>query len=142
MAEKSCRVTVSDMDGTAHTVQITASTLYEAVARGLAAIRGNEWVAGIAQGLNVVKVSVASVSIERQVKMQDFTNWLDRKGGSPRDVADRQRVRSIPGCAKITEGLPREDSRVAFAHLMFLLSIPVGGLGSNCAGVVNFKIRT
>lgn len=36
----------------AHTVQITASTLYEAVARGLAAIRRNEWVAGIAQGLN------------------------------------------------------------------------------------------
>jgi hypothetical protein len=61
MAEKSCRVTVSDLNGTAHTVQITASTLYEAVARGLAAIRGNEWVAGIAQGLNVVKASVATV---------------------------------------------------------------------------------
>ena len=30
------------------------------VARGLTAIRGNEWVAGIVQGLNVVKVSVAS----------------------------------------------------------------------------------
>lgn len=98
MAEKSCRVTVADMDGTAHTVQITASTLYEAVARGLAAIRGNEWVAGIAQGLNTVKVSVASVPVEHQVKMQDFTSWLERKGGSPREVADRERVRSILGC--------------------------------------------
>ena len=98
MAEKSRRVTVSDMNGTAHTVQITASTLYEAVARGLAAIRGSEWVAGIAQGLNVVKVSVASVPVEHQVKMQDFTNWLERKGGSPREVADRERVRSILGC--------------------------------------------
>jgi hypothetical protein len=36
------------MDGVSHTVEITAPTLYEAVAQGLAAIRGNEWVAGIA----------------------------------------------------------------------------------------------
>jgi hypothetical protein len=31
MAEKSCRVTVANMNGTAHTVQVTASTLYEEV---------------------------------------------------------------------------------------------------------------
>jgi hypothetical protein len=99
MAEKSCRVTVADMNGTSHTVQISASTLYEAVARGLTAIRGNEWVAGIAQGLNVVKVSVSSVPVEHQVRMQDFTNWLERKGGSPRELADRERVRSILGCS-------------------------------------------
>jgi hypothetical protein len=48
------------MDGVSHTVEVTAATLYEAVAQGLAAIRGNEWVAGIAQGLNVVKISVAN----------------------------------------------------------------------------------
>src|SRR5579863_10440147 len=97
MAEKSCRVTVSDMNGTAHTVQITASTLYEAVARGLAAIRGNEWVAGIAQGLNVVKVSVANVRVEHELRLMDFTKWLDRTGGSPREVSDRHRIRSILG---------------------------------------------
>ena len=38
-----------------HTVGVTAATLYEAVVQGLAAIRGNDWVAGVAQGLNVVK---------------------------------------------------------------------------------------
>jgi hypothetical protein len=40
-----------------HTVEVTAATLYEASAQGLAAIRGNDWVAGAARGLNVVKVS-------------------------------------------------------------------------------------
>ena len=39
------------------------ATLYEAVAHGIAAIRGNEWVSGIAQGMNVVKVSMASVRV-------------------------------------------------------------------------------
>lgn len=91
MPVRSCRVTIQDMDGVSHTVEVTAATLYEAVAQGLAAIRGHEWVAGIAQGFNVVRVSVA------EVKLMDFTKWLERAGGSPREVSDRQRVRSILG---------------------------------------------
>src|SRR5690242_21803184 len=63
MPVRSCRVTIQDMDGISHAVEVTAATLYEAVAQGLAAIRGNEWVAGIAQGLNVVKVSVADARV-------------------------------------------------------------------------------
>jgi len=85
------------MDGISHTVEVTAATLYEAVAQGLAAIRSNEWVAGIAQGFNVVKVSVTDVRVEHQVKLGDFTKWLDRTGGSPREVSDRHRIRLILG---------------------------------------------
>lgn len=94
---RSCRVTIQDMDGVTHTVEVTAATLYEAVAQGLAAIRGNDWVAAIAQGLNAVKVSVADVRVEHEVKLTDFTKWVDRTGGSPREISDRQRIRSILG---------------------------------------------
>ena len=97
MPVRSCRVTIQDMDGVSHTVEVTAATLYEAVAQGLAAIRGNEWVAGIAQGLNVVRVSVADVRVEHEVKLGDFTKWLEKTGGSPREVSDRHRIRSILG---------------------------------------------
>jgi hypothetical protein len=97
MPVRSCRLTIQDMDGVSHTVEVTAATLYEAVAQGLAAIRGNDWVARIAQGLNVVKVSVADVRVEHEVKLMDFTKWLERAGGSPREVSDRQRIRSILG---------------------------------------------
>jgi hypothetical protein len=97
MPVRSCRVTIQDMDGVSHTVEVTAATLYEAVAQGLAAVRDNEWVAGIAQGLNVIKVSVADVRVEHEVKLMDFTKWLDRAGGSPREVSDRHRIRSILG---------------------------------------------
>jgi hypothetical protein len=65
------------MDGVSHTVEVTAATLYEAVAQGLTAIRGREWVVGIAQGLNVVKVSVADVRVEHEVKRGDFTKRLE-----------------------------------------------------------------
>ena len=97
MPVRSCRVTIRDMEGVAHTVEVTAATLYEAVAQGLAAIRSNDWVAGVAQGLNVVKVSVAAVRVEHEVRLMEFTKWLEKDGGSPRETSDRQRVRAILG---------------------------------------------
>ena len=91
------RVTVTDLEGISHTAQVTATTLYEAVALGLAAVRGHEWVAGIPHGLATVRVSVTSVAVEHAVKVRDFTRWLERKGGSPREVTDRDRIRAILG---------------------------------------------
>jgi len=93
---RSCRVTIQDLDGVAHTVEVTASTLYEAVAQGLAAIRGHEWVAGVAEG-RAVKVSVADVRVEHEVKLGDFTRWLETRGRSPREVMQRQKIREILG---------------------------------------------
>jgi hypothetical protein len=97
MAVKFCRVTVTDLEGITHTVQVTATTLYEAVALGLAAVRGHEWVAGIPEGPNTIRVSVTSMPVEHAVTVRDFTRWLERKGGSPREVTDRDRVRAILG---------------------------------------------
>jgi hypothetical protein len=85
------------MEGVVHTVEVTASTLYEAVALGMAAIRTDEWTTGIAQGMNSVKVRVTNVPVEHEVLLKDFTNWLDRTGGSPREVSDRQRIKTILG---------------------------------------------
>src|ERR1700739_335303 len=96
MAMRSCRVTIQDLDGVSHTVEVTAATLYEAGAQGVRAIRVNEWVAGVAQALTV-RVSVSDVRVEHEVKLGDFTKWLERSGGSPREVSDRHRIRSILG---------------------------------------------
>ena len=76
---------------------MTATTLYEAIALGLAALRDNDWVAGIPEGLAAVRVSVTSIPIEHTVKMRDFTNWVERKGGSPKDVSNRDLIRAILG---------------------------------------------
>jgi hypothetical protein len=76
MEVKSCRVTISDMEGVAHTVEVTAATLYEAVALSLKQLQGNEWVENIAGGLNEVCVSVKSVHVEHRVKMAAFHSWF------------------------------------------------------------------
>jgi len=88
------------MNGVSHTVEVTAATLYEAVALGMAAIRTDEWVAGIAQMLNRVKVRVMNVPVEHEVKLMDFTKWLDRTSGSPREMTERKRIRTILGMEK------------------------------------------
>ena len=97
MSVRSCRVTIQDLDGTSHTAEVTATSLYEAVAQGLAALRKNEWVEGIQEQFGVVKVSVADVRVEHQVKIADFTKWLERPGRTPRDVSQRHKIRAILG---------------------------------------------
>lgn len=80
-----------------HTVSVTASTLYEAVALGLVALRGEEWVDGIAGGLNAVRVTAVTVPVEHRVTMKDFQQWLERQGRTPREVSERSRIRKILG---------------------------------------------
>jgi hypothetical protein len=97
MAVRSCKVTIKDVDGVAHIVEVTASTLYEAVALGMAAVRTEEWANGIAMGLNSVKVRVTNVPVEHEIQLKDFTKWLDKTSGSPREMSDRKRVKTILG---------------------------------------------
>ena len=101
---RSCRVTVQDVEGFTHTVEVTAESLYEAVALGLAALRGREWVAGITHG--TVKVSVADVRVEHEVKMTEFAKWIDRPGGSP---ADLRRSAASYSCRTWGKVLDRQD---------------------------------
>jgi hypothetical protein len=54
-------VTLIDLEGMRHPVEVTASTLYEAVALGIMAIREQEWAGKIAEGLNAVEVSVTNI---------------------------------------------------------------------------------
>lgn len=103
MAVRSCHVTVHDLDGVAHTVEVTAESLYEAVAQGLAALRGREWIAGFQQQ-GMVRVSVSDVRVEHQVRLADFTQWLEKAGAkSPRELVQRKRARSILGMPERTD---------------------------------------
>ena len=61
-----------------HAVDVTAATLYEAVALGLKAIRGHDWVAGLSEEFGTVRVSVTNIPAEHVVKMRDFNAWLQR----------------------------------------------------------------
>jgi hypothetical protein len=58
--------------------------------------RRSDWVHGFQHG--IVKVSVADVRVEHQVKLADFMQWLEKPGAkSPREMIQRQKLRSILG---------------------------------------------
>jgi len=47
MSVRTCTVSCEDSDGHQHSIEVTAETLYEAVANALAAFKSNEWVGQI-----------------------------------------------------------------------------------------------
>ena len=98
MSVKHCRVTIMDLDGIEHTAQVSAETLFEAVARGLVAIKQQPWAEELVNGS--VRVSVLETPVEHAVKLQQFRDWLARRGGSPRDITARQRVQAILAAAR------------------------------------------
>ncbi len=87
----SCR----DLKGTNHTVEVTASSLYEAVAQALSVLHQDAWVEEIGGGLTELKVQVRQPAVEHIVHMKDFWRWLDSHGKSPAESALKQRLSEI-----------------------------------------------
>ena len=100
MALKACTVIVDDLNDTKHTVDVTAESLYEAVAQALATLRGHEWVGDIGHGLTTAIVKVRHPEVTHVVKIQDFENWLNRGCKSPADMVLKTRLRHMLGMPK------------------------------------------
>jgi len=82
------------------------------------ALAGVTCTRGQVAGCNVVKVLVANVYVEHEVKLKDFTKWLDRASGLPREVSDRQKIRSILGIPVSTMKL--ESPQLSTSRLIYI----------------------
>jgi hypothetical protein len=80
MALKTCRVTIPDTDGHEHTAQVIADTLYEAVARGMVALKKHPWTGDLCEGS--VRVAVTDTPVEHSVHINDFKKWLAKAAGA------------------------------------------------------------
>jgi len=78
-------------------VEVTAETLYEAIATALAALHQDTWVGEIGQGFTTVSVLVQQPPVKHEIKMQDFVSWLGRQGRSPAEVVLKQKLEKILG---------------------------------------------
>ena len=97
VAVRTCRVTCVDLNGIEHSVDVTADTLYEAVARGLVAFREAEWAGDIGQGETTVTVMLKQPEVEHKVRMRDFEAWLDSNARSPAEMTLKSRLRELLG---------------------------------------------
>jgi hypothetical protein len=94
---RTCKVSVTDTRDVEHCIEVTAETLYEAIAAALAALQQDNWVGEIGQGFTTVSVLVQQPPVKHQVKMKDFLLWLGRQGRSPAEVILKQKLEKILG---------------------------------------------
>jgi hypothetical protein len=95
VALRTCQVSCSDLHGVEHAVEVSADTLYEAVAQGLRVFRANEWVNEIGHGRTVITVKVKQPEVEHRVQVGDFNNWLDAYPRSPAEMSLKNRIREL-----------------------------------------------
>ena len=94
---RTCTVAVRDVRDVEHSIEVTAETLYEAIATALAALQHDDWVGQIGEGFTTVTVVVQQPPVKHEVKMKDFLSWLTRQGRSPAEVILKQKLEKILG---------------------------------------------
>jgi hypothetical protein len=92
---RTCTVAVRDLRDVEHSIEVTAETLYEAIATALAALQQDNWVGEIGQGPTTVRVLVQQPPVRHEVQMKDFLAWLARQGRSPAEVFLKQKLAKI-----------------------------------------------
>ena len=97
MVLRTCTVAVKDIRDVEHSIEVTAETLYEAIATALAALQQDNWVGEIGEGFTTVTVVVQQPPVKHEVKMKDFVSWLGRQGRSPAEVMLKQKLEKILG---------------------------------------------
>ena len=95
VALRTCIVTCRDIIGVEHTVEVTAESLYEAVARGLAAFRNADWVSRLGTGQTTITIVVKQPEVAHKIRMRDFEAWLESNGRSPAEMALKSRLREL-----------------------------------------------
>ena len=77
-------------------MQVSAQTLYEAVAQALRIFRDQPWCEhDLRQSAASVLVKIAPPQIEHRVKISDFEAWLSCAGKSPAEMVLKSRLRDI-----------------------------------------------
>ena len=97
MAVRVCRVTWRDAQDVEHTVQVTAQSLFEAVAQALRVFREHDWNDDPDSGSASVVVTIKQVEVEHRVRIKDFQTWLQSEARSPAEMALKHRLSDILG---------------------------------------------
>jgi hypothetical protein len=95
VALKTCKVSCIDLQGVEHAIEVSAGSLYEAVAQALRIFRDNEWVEDLGRGQTPLSVKVKEPEIEHTVRVQDFERWLDTTPRSPAEMILKNRLREL-----------------------------------------------
>ncbi len=91
-----CRVSYTDTDGIAHSAEVDAASLYEAVAIAVAEFRDDEIIATAPAPMTEFVVTVIRKPIEHRITFKRVEEWCQTstKGG-PAQTVKRDRLRQL-----------------------------------------------
>lgn len=93
---RNCVVSFRDSQGLEHSVVVSASSLYEAAARGLKAFRDSPFCEGARPGAAArLTVAIKAVEARHEVNVSRLRAWLESSGKSPREQALKHELRKL-----------------------------------------------
>jgi hypothetical protein len=93
---KSCIVTVVDIHGMRHSVQVQAESLYEAAAKGLRALRDHGWVPHAHLSRSKLEIVVTEPAKRHTIQLHKFEAWVDSSGAvGPKEFVKKQKLRAL-----------------------------------------------
>jgi len=94
MALKTCNVTITDAAGVRHTAEVTAESLFEAAAMGLAALKKDGWTGTIGPAARL-EVEVREAVVRHTLTVPQIERWLQGATTSPNERVRKDRLRAL-----------------------------------------------
>ena len=91
----SCTVSYVDIYGVTHTVEVTASSLYEAMALGIVAFRKAKLIDCNLGSVTELQVEVRQPGEKHSVKVRRLENWVASGAKSPAEHVLRVRLQKL-----------------------------------------------
>ena len=93
------RVTLKDLDGIAHRVEVQASTLFEAEATTVAVFRHQGWAVDAITSNAMLHIEEQLPSNSHDVPLKAIERWLRKPNVSPKDEVAKRAVSANPAVA-------------------------------------------
>jgi hypothetical protein len=88
---RSCAVSLRDVEGVVHTVQVQGETLFEVAARAMAAFREEGWAADALTPSAILRVEVYLPTVVHEVPLKAVERWL-RSPSSPKEMTIKRNI--------------------------------------------------
>jgi len=91
---KACTVTVKDVDGLVHSVDVSAESLYEAACVGLQALKASGWAEAIGPATRLEIEARAPVT-RHSLTVQQVQQWVNGGAKSPNEQVRKDRLKKL-----------------------------------------------
>ena len=95
MSLKTCLVTFTDLDGTRHSVEVLADTLFEAAALALKAMAQAEFIEPNPGAASRLDIEVRQPSVTHSVTVGQVQRWIASGSSDPRVATRKARLAEL-----------------------------------------------